>query len=49
MPPAYRRCVSKVARQKGVRSAHAICTAANAGNVKAVRRREATGRRRRKS
>lgn len=41
MPAAYKRCVRKV-RAKGhsTSSAHAICTAANAGNIKAVRRRE---------
>lgn len=45
MPKAYKRCVEKVARQKGTRRAHAICTAANAGNVKAVRKREARKKR----
>lgn len=45
MPKAYKRCVAKVSKQKGVRSAHAICTNANAGNVKQVRAREAKGKR----
>lgn len=41
MPKAYKRCVRKV-RAKGhsKSSAHAICTKANAGNVKAVRKKE---------
>ena len=40
MPAAYKRCVAKVGAKKGVRNAHAICTAANAGNVKQVRKQE---------
>lgn len=40
MPAAYKRCVEKVKGQKGVRSAHAICTAANAGGIKEYRKRE---------
>lgn len=39
MPAAYKRCVKKVAR-KGARNPHAVCTAANAGNVKAYRRKK---------
>ena len=46
MPKAYKRCVSKVRKSgKSKDSAHAICTKANAGNVKAVRKREAAKRR----
>lgn len=45
MPKAYKRCVNSVSKQKGVRSAHAICTAANAGGIKGVRKREARQRR----
>lgn len=48
MPKAYKRCVKKVAR-KGVRNPHAVCTAANAGNVKAVRKREARARKRKRA
>lgn len=40
MPEKYKRCVRKVSRQKGTRSAHAICTAANAGDIKRVRKEE---------
>ena len=43
MPEKYKRCVRKTAA-KGVRNPHAVCTAANAGNVKAVRKREAKAR-----
>ena len=45
MPKAYKRCVRKVAKIKGTDSAHAICTAKNAGNIKAVRKREKRARR----
>jgi hypothetical protein len=41
MPKAYKRCVRKVSRKKGVRSAHAICTASDAGGVKAYRKKKA--------
>jgi len=44
MPKAYKRCVRKVAA-KGVKNPHAVCTAANAGNIKGVRKREARRRR----
>lgn len=44
MPEKYKSCVRKVAQKKSVRSAHAICTAANAGNVRQVRKREAKAR-----
>jgi len=47
MPKAYKRCVKKV-QAKGARNPHAVCTAANAGNVKTVRKREAAQRRKRK-
>lgn len=48
MPAKYKSCVAKVAR-KGVRSPHAVCTKANAGNIKSVRKKEArSGRARRK-
>jgi hypothetical protein len=40
MPPAFKRCVKKVAAKKGKDSAYAICTAANAGNIKKVRQQE---------
>lgn len=46
MPKAYKSCVRQVGHKKGARSAHAICTAANAGNIKAARKREAAARRR---
>lgn len=41
MPKTYQRCVRKV-KHKGhsTSSAHAICTASNAGNVKAYRKRK---------
>lgn len=38
MPAAYKRCVKKVGRKKGIRSAHAICTASNAGKIREYRR-----------
>jgi len=44
MPAKYKRCVREVSKTKGTRSAHAICTAANAGNIKQVRKREARAR-----
>lgn len=41
MPAKYKRCVSHVQAQgKSKKSAHAICTAANAGNIKKVRAKE---------
>ena len=40
MPEKYKRCVEKVARKKGTKSAHAICTAADAGGIKAYRKHE---------
>lgn len=45
MPKAFKRCVKKVAAKKGVKSAYAICTAANAGNIKAMRRKEVAAKR----
>lgn len=45
MPKAYKRCVSHVkAKGHSESSSHAICTAANAGNIKKVRKQEAKGR-----
>ena len=42
MPAKYKRCVSHVkASGKSERSAHAICTSVNAGNIKKVRKAEA--------
>jgi len=41
MPLKYKRCVAKVAKHSGMRSAHAICTASNAGNIRQVRKAEA--------
>jgi hypothetical protein len=41
MPEAFKRCVSKISRQKGAKDAYAICTAANAGGVKQTRKTEA--------
>lgn len=41
MPKKYKECVKKVARKKGTKSAHAICTAANAGGIKQARKKEA--------
>jgi hypothetical protein len=49
MPAAFKRCVKKVAAKKGTKSAYAICTAANAGGIKQVRKKEARARRRRSS
>jgi len=41
MPAKYKRCVKKVkAKGHSTSSAHAICTKANAGNVKAYRKRK---------
>ena len=47
MPAKYKRCVAKVAPKKGVRSAHAICTAADAGGIKGYRKKEAARRKKR--
>ena len=45
MPAAYKRCVSHVkAKSKSKSSAHAICTANNAGNIKQTRRAESRKR-----
>lgn len=42
MPTAYKRCVKHVkAKGHSESSSHAICTAANAGNIKKVRKQEA--------
>lgn len=42
MPAAYKRCVKHVkAKGHSEQSSHAICTAANAGNIKKVRKQEA--------
>ncbi len=46
MPAAYKRCVSKVSKKKGVKSAHAICTAENAGGIKQYRKKEAKRKKR---
>lgn len=43
MPKAYKRCVEHV-RGK-VDNPHAVCTAANAGNIKQYRKREAKAKR----
>lgn len=40
MPEKYKKCVAKVSKQSGVKNPHAICTAANAGNIKSYRKRE---------
>ena len=41
MPEKYKRCVKKVQEQgKSKSSAHAICTASNAGGIQQVRRSE---------
>lgn len=48
MPAAFKRCVRKVAKQKGTRNAYAICTAANAGHVKEYRRKERSSKRSKK-
>lgn len=49
MPAKYKRCVSKVAAKgHSEKSAHAICTASNAGNIHTVRRAEARAKRREK-
>jgi hypothetical protein len=45
MPAAYKRCISHVkATGKSKNSAHAICTAENAGGIKQVRKAEAKKR-----
>ena len=45
MPEAYKRCVAHVQKKgKSERSAHAICTSVNAGNIKKVRKTEARKR-----
>lgn len=41
MPEKYKRCVEKVSRKGEVDNPHAVCTAANAGNIKQVRKKEA--------
>jgi hypothetical protein len=46
MPAKYKRCVSHVeAKGHSTSSAHAICTSANAGNIRQVRRSEAAAKR----
>ena len=40
MPAAFKRCVSKIGAKKGIRSAYAICTAANAGGIQSYRKKE---------
>lgn len=40
MPEAYKRCVEKVSKQKGVKSAHAICTSTDAGHIRKFRKFE---------
>lgn len=42
MPAAYKRCVRHVTGK--VRNPHAVCTAANAGNIKKYRKKEAKRR-----
>jgi hypothetical protein len=37
--------VNEVGQKKGVKSAYAICTASNAGNIKQVRKSEAANKR----
>lgn len=44
MPKEFKRCVKKVARQKSTKSAYAICTAQNAGNIKGYLAKKAKGR-----
>lgn len=45
MPAKYERCVKHVqATGKSKSSAHAICTSKNVGNIKQVRKREASER-----
>lgn len=45
MPAAYKRCVQHVqAKGKSKPSAHAICTANNAGGIKQARKAEARKR-----
>lgn len=45
MPAAYKRCVSHIkAKGKSTGSAHAICTAENAGSIKQARKKEAAAR-----
>jgi hypothetical protein len=47
MPAKYKRCVKDVEAQgKSTSSAHAICTASNAGNIKKVRKEEAKAKKR---
>lgn len=42
MPAKYKRCVKHVEAQgKSTSSAHAICTASNAGNIRQARKAEA--------
>lgn len=40
MPAAYERCLKHV--EGKVKNKHAVCTAANAGNIKQHRKREAS-------
>lgn len=45
MPAAYKRCVKHVqATGKSKSSSHAICTAENAGNIRAARKKEAAAK-----
>ena len=45
MPAKYKRCVSHVkGKGKSTSSAHAICTAENAGGIKQARKKEAAAR-----
>jgi hypothetical protein len=41
MPAAFKRCVKEV---KGAKNPYAVCTAANAGGIKQVRKQEAAAR-----
>ena len=49
MPAAFERCVKHVKGQKGVKSAYAVCTAANAGNIKEYRKHESKSARYKKA
>jgi hypothetical protein len=40
MPAKYKSCIRKVAAKKGTKSAHAICTAKDAGGIQAYRKQE---------
>jgi hypothetical protein len=48
MPEKFKRAVRKLAKKPGIRNAYAVATAANIGNIKQVRKREAKKRRAKK-